>query len=101
MPPHPAFFVRRRICQTYGNFELELGSAADYELILRFLLKHRITATCILEALGCMRTWGMSNVSLRNRIRANRIDRRAWSDEDQSKSRRVGLMTRDSGLGTR
>ena len=87
MPPHPAFFVRRRIYQTYGNFELELGSAADYELILRFLLKHRITAAYILEVLVCMRTGGMSNVSLRNRIRANRIDRRAWSDEDQSKSR--------------
>ena len=76
MPPHPAFFVRRRIYQTYGNFELELGSAADYELILRFLLKHRVTAAYILEVLVCMRTGGMSNVSLRNRIRANRIDRR-------------------------
>jgi len=78
MPPHPAFFARRKAYQTYGGYNLELGSAADYELMLRFLLKYRITTTYIREILVCMRTGGVSNISLTNRIRANRMDRKAW-----------------------
>jgi glycosyltransferase involved in cell wall biosynthesis len=69
MPPHPTFFVRRKIYERYGFFNIKLGSAADYELMLRFLLKHKITAAYIPEVIVKMRTGGMSNVSLKNRIR--------------------------------
>jgi glycosyltransferase involved in cell wall biosynthesis len=79
MPPHPTFFVRRSVYQRYGLFNLALGSAADYELMLRFLVKHRITAAYIPEVIVKMRTGGVSNASLKNRIHANRMDRRAWS----------------------
>ena len=78
MPPHPTFFVRREVYEKYGLFNLSLGSAADYELMLRFLLKHRITATYIPEVLVKMRTGGMSNASFQNRLKANRMDRLAW-----------------------
>ena len=78
MPPHPTFFVRRSNYKKYGAFNLELGSAADYELMLRFLLKHRVTAAYIPEVLVHMRTGGVSNASLKNRLRANRMDRLAW-----------------------
>jgi glycosyltransferase len=78
MPPHPTFFVRRRIYEQYGLFNLDLGSAADYELMLRFLLKHRIRVGYIPEVLVCMRDGGVSNASLSNRLRANRMDRKAW-----------------------
>lgn len=78
MPPHPTFFVRRSVYERYGLFNLELGSAADYELMLRFLVKHRIKAAYIPEVLVKMRTGGISNASLRNRLLANRMDRRAW-----------------------
>ena len=79
MPPHPTFFVRRSVYQRYGLFNLSLGSAADYELMLRFLVKHRITAAYIPEVIVKMRTGGVSNASMKNRIRANRMDRKAWS----------------------
>jgi glycosyltransferase involved in cell wall biosynthesis len=79
MPPHPTFFVRRSIYRQYGLFDLSLGSAADYELMLRFLVKHRITAAYIPEVIIKMRMGGVSNASIKNRIRANRMDRRAWS----------------------
>ena len=46
MPPHPTFFVRREVYEKYGLFNLKLGTAADYELMLRFLLKHKIS--CVL-----------------------------------------------------
>jgi len=82
MPPHPTFFVRRKIYEKYGYFNLALGSAADYELMLRFLVKHRITTAYIPEVLVKMRIGGKSNSSLRNRIRANRMDRMAWKVND-------------------
>ena len=78
MPPHPTFFVRRRLYERYGGFNLSLGSAADYELMLRFLLKNRATARYVPKVLVHMRTGGVSNASLANRIAANRMDRAAW-----------------------
>ena len=78
MPPHPTFFVRRDIYEKYGLFNLGLGSAADYELMLRLLLKNRISVAYIPEILVKMRVGGASNASLRKRIKANKMDRRAW-----------------------
>ena len=78
MPPHPTFFVRRAIYERYGLFNLDLGTAADYELMLRFLLKHRISCKYIPEVFTCMRVGGMSNATLGNRLKANRMDRKAW-----------------------
>ena len=79
MPPHPTFFVRRSIYEKYGMFNLDLGTAADYELMLRLLLKHSINAVYIPDVLVKMRTGGKSNLSISNRLKANRMDRRAWS----------------------
>jgi len=78
MPPHPAFFVRRDIYEKYGMFNLSLGSSADYELMLRFLLKYRISSVYISDTLVKMRVGGKSNASLKNRIIANKNDRLAW-----------------------
>lgn len=79
MPPHPTFFVRRSVYERYGRFRLDLGSAADYELMLRFLLRNRISTAYIPHVLVAMRVGGASNASLGNRLRANRMDRRAWT----------------------
>jgi len=79
MPPHPTFFVRRRVYEQWGGFKPGLGSAADYELMLRFLVKHQIRTVYIPEVLVKMRTGGLSNASLKNRLKANRMDRKAWA----------------------
>jgi glycosyltransferase involved in cell wall biosynthesis len=78
MPPHPTFFVRRSVYEKFGCFNLDMGTAADYELMLRFLLKHKIKMAYIPEVLVHMRTGGVSNRSFKNRINANRMDRNAW-----------------------
>jgi len=78
MPPHPTFFARREMYETLGGYDTRLRSAADYELMLRFLYKHRIPVGYLPEVLVHMRTGGLSNRSLRNRWRANREDRLAW-----------------------
>ena len=82
MPPHPTFFVRREHYEQFGRFNLDLGSAADYELMLRFLLKNNVSAKYIPEVLVHMRVGGVSNVSIANRIAANRMDKKAWSVND-------------------
>jgi glycosyltransferase involved in cell wall biosynthesis len=78
MPPHPTFFVRREVYDRAGLFNLELRSAADYELMLRILLKLGMSAHYIPKVIVKMRAGGMSNASLFNRVRANKEDRMAW-----------------------
>lgn len=78
MPPHPSFFVKKWCYDKFGLYNTSLSISADYELMLRFLYKHKISASYISEVLVKMRVGGMSNVSLKNRIKANNEDRLAW-----------------------
>jgi glycosyltransferase involved in cell wall biosynthesis len=78
MPPHPTFFVRRSVYDQVGLFNTHLRSAADYEMMLRILVKHQLPVAYLPEVIVKMRTGGMSNASVNNRIRANREDREAW-----------------------
>lgn len=78
MPPHPSFFVKKNCYERYGLFNTMLKSSADYELMLRLLYKEKCSAAYINEVLVKMRTGGQSNKSLRNRLQANREDKKAW-----------------------
>lgn len=78
MPPHPTFFVRRSVYEKYGLFNLDLGSAADYEIMLRFVLRHGIKLAYIPDVLVQMRVGGVSNATVGNRLKANHNDRKAW-----------------------
>jgi glycosyltransferase len=78
MPPHPTFFVRRHVYEKCGLFNTTLRSAADYELMLRVLLRYNAHVQYIPEVLVKMRAGGMSNASLKNRFRANKEDAMAW-----------------------
>ncbi|MBI3134358.1 MAG: glycosyltransferase [Bacteroidetes bacterium] len=78
MPPHPTFFVRKTVYEKYGVFTDKLKSAADYELMLRFIHGHKIKIDYLPEVTIHMRAGGKSNASVKNRIRANKEDRLAW-----------------------
>lgn len=78
MPPHPTFFVKKDCYNQYGNFNLQLKSAADYELILRMLYKNECSSSYLGRTIINMRVGGVSNSSIRNRIKANMEDRKAW-----------------------
>jgi glycosyltransferase len=80
MPPHPAFFIRKKCYEQFGVFKLNLGSAADYELMLRMLYRHKIKASYLPEEIVHMRTGGVSNQTIKNRILANKNDRMAWKE---------------------
>jgi glycosyltransferase len=78
MPPHPTFFVKKSCYENFGTFETQFKSAADYELMLRFLFKESCSAQHLPKVMIHMRAGGVSNVSFKNRLRANREDRLAW-----------------------
>jgi glycosyltransferase involved in cell wall biosynthesis len=78
MPPHPTFFLKRSLYEQHGLFRLDMGSAADYELMLRMIHKFGIKLAYVPKVLVKMRAGGVSNSSLKNRIRANQNDRKAW-----------------------
>ena len=78
MPPHPTFYLRKRVYEKFGDFNLDFTSAADYEIMLRFIHKHNISLDYLPEVMVKMRQGGTSNASLKNRIKANREDKRAW-----------------------
>jgi glycosyltransferase involved in cell wall biosynthesis len=82
MPPHPTFYVRKSCYEKHGLYNTTFKSAADYELMLRYLYKHHVSTTYLPEKLIKMRVGGKSNVSLKNRIRANNEDYRAWIIND-------------------
>jgi glycosyltransferase len=78
MPPHPTFFVRRWVYDEYGVFNLGFSIAADYELMLRFVEKHRVSSAYIPQTLVKMRVGGKSNKSIGNVVAANLECYRAW-----------------------
>ena len=78
MPPHPTFFVKRKCYSQFGVFNTLFTQAADYELMLRFLYKHKISSSYIPDVLVKMRAGGVSNKGFKNRVIANREDRLAW-----------------------
>jgi len=78
MVPHPTFFVRKSIYEKYGLFNTDLTTSADYEFMVRVLYKEKISTTYMPEVMVHMKSGGQSNISLLNRIKANKEDRLAW-----------------------
>jgi glycosyltransferase len=80
--PHPAFFVRKEVYEKYGLFNTGFEIAADYELMLRFLLKG-VRLGYIKETLVKMRSGGYSANSFNQRIKGWRELREAWRFNNQ------------------
>ena len=78
MPPHPSLFIKKNVYEKYGYYRLDCGTAADYELMLRFLEKEKVTTQWIDELLVIMRVGGISNRSISSRIEALNNDKRGW-----------------------
>jgi glycosyltransferase involved in cell wall biosynthesis len=77
MPAHPTLFIRRKYFELYGCYAVDLGTAADYELMLRFLYTHRLKAVYLDKLLVNMRSGGVSNGSWKKIILAIMYDYKA------------------------
>ncbi|PAW93487.1 glycosyltransferase [Mucilaginibacter sp. MD40] len=77
MPPHPTFYCRRVLFEQLGNYSLAYGTAADYELMSRFMHLNRTHAYYVPMVMVKMTTGGVSNRSLSNRVKALMFDLKA------------------------
>ncbi|WP_316817937.1 glycosyltransferase family 2 protein [Pedobacter nyackensis] len=77
MPPHPTFYVRRRLFDTFGLYRGDYGSAADYELMLRFMYLNKTKVSYLNKVIVKMKTGGISNRYLGNRLLAWQSDYKA------------------------
>lgn len=80
MPPHPTFYVKKKIYDQYGLFNTDFRIAADYDTMLRFLGKHRISTVYLPKVMVKMRVGGASNRSLKNIIKKSKEDMKAIHD---------------------
>lgn len=70
-PAHPTFFVRKEVYEKFGTFNLNFTLAADFELMLRFLERFRITSSYLPQPIVRMRLGGKTSRSIRNSIVQN------------------------------
>ena len=77
-PPHPTFFVRRGLYEKYGYFRTDMRVSADYELMLRFLEKYRVSGVYVPEVTVKMRSGGTSGSNLARLYKMRREDHEAW-----------------------
>ncbi len=70
-PAHPSFFVRKNIYEKYGVFDLNIKISADFELMLRFLERYKISSSYLNKVIVKMRIGGESNRSIKNIILGN------------------------------
>lgn len=80
MPPHPTFFVRRDLYERYGFFRTDYRIAADFELMARFLVRHKTRYIYLPEVIVRMRTGGISTRSLKSNWTLNKEILRACAE---------------------
>jgi glycosyltransferase involved in cell wall biosynthesis len=70
MPAHPTLYLKRGLFEQHGAYSLDFGTAADYELILRYFYIHKIKTSYLPMLMVNMRMGGVSNHSFGSRISA-------------------------------
>lgn len=70
-PAHPTFYVRRTCYARLGGFDVSFEVSADFELMLRFIEKARLSTFYLDRYLVKMRVGGESTGSIRKIIKGN------------------------------
>jgi glycosyltransferase involved in cell wall biosynthesis len=71
MPPHPAFFIRRRGLERVGPFEANYRFAADFDFMLRALHVQQLRSRYLPQELVKMRVGGETNSTVINVLKGN------------------------------
>lgn len=74
MPAHPTFYFRKKLLETYGNYQTHYFTACDYEFMLRYLYFFRVSSWYLPKLVVKMRGGGISNGNIIRRLRVNRRD---------------------------
>jgi glycosyltransferase involved in cell wall biosynthesis len=70
-PAHPTLYIKKKVFNDFGLFNLNFKLAADFELMLRFFDKYQISSFYLREPLVKMRLGGKTNKSLKNIFNQN------------------------------
>jgi len=82
MPAHPSFYARKRVYEKSGGYKTDYEIGADYEMMVRLFLKHKISAKYVPMDFVTMLTGGASNRNLHSRMVLVKEDVRACREND-------------------
>jgi glycosyltransferase involved in cell wall biosynthesis len=78
VPPHPSLFIKKRIYEEAGLFNIDFKLAADYEFMLRIFKKYNYNSKYINKVIVKMRLGGATNQSFSNIKKQNLEILKAW-----------------------
>lgn len=78
VPPHPSLFVKKKVYDEAGLFDLDYKIAADYEFMLRIFKKYNFNSKYFNRLVVRMRLGGASNASFFSIIKQNKEVLNAW-----------------------
>ena len=81
-PAHPTLYIKKKVYNQYGGFNLKFKLASDFEIMLRFIEKYKISTIYLPEPLIKMILGGETNKSVENIFRQNKECIKAFKDND-------------------
>jgi glycosyltransferase involved in cell wall biosynthesis len=72
MPPHPTFYCKKSLFHKLGYYRNDFKIAADYELMMRFLLVNNITYQYLPNIFVKMSLGGVSTKDLKSKVQINK-----------------------------
>jgi glycosyltransferase involved in cell wall biosynthesis len=82
MPAHPTFFTYKENFERFGYYQTDYIIAADYELLIRFLHKNKLSYKYLPLDFMKMRIGGRSTASFKNRVILNQEIVRSCKEND-------------------
>jgi len=76
-PPHPTFYMKRSLYEKYGGFDTNFSIAGDYDAMLRYLVRFRISSYYDPGIRVRMRVGGVSNRTMKN-------VRKKWAEDHRA-----------------
>jgi glycosyltransferase involved in cell wall biosynthesis len=71
MPAHPTFYTYRSNFLKYGFYRTDMRISGDFELLLRFMVLHRLPFAYIKDTWVKMRTGGVSSSGIKSVLKLN------------------------------
>ena len=85
-PPHPTMFLKKKIYEKHGKFNLDYKISADYDFMLRILKDSSIKLDYIPKVITKMRVGGISNKNIKN------IMLKTFEDYKAIRSNKIGSL---------
>jgi glycosyltransferase involved in cell wall biosynthesis len=78
VPPHPSLFVKKKVYEIAGLFNVDFKLAADYEFMLRIFKRYTFKSIYVDILCVKMRLGGSTNKSIKNIVQGNLEILKSW-----------------------